>query len=70
LQSTLQGHAFINKQNFIKMEERIDELELQVGILQGFIGDIIEHLNVDRANQNFSPLLAEWFECMNKNLKK
>jgi len=52
------------------MEERIDELEVEVGGLQGFIGDILEHLNMDRANQNFSPLLTEWFEYMNNKLKK
>jgi hypothetical protein len=52
------------------MEERIDELEIEVGVLQGFIGDILEHLNMDRADQNFSPLLHEWFEYMNSNLKK
>lgn len=49
------------------MEQRIDELEVEVSFLQGFIGDILEHLNMDRADQNFSPLLAEWFEHMNNN---
>ena len=70
MQSTLQGHAFINKEKYLKMEQRIDELEVEVSVLQGFIGDILEHLNMDRADQNFSPLLAEWFEHMNNNIKK
>lgn len=51
------------------MEERVRELELQVSVLQGFIGDILDQLTVDRANQNFNPLFQEWFEHMKQSMK-